>query len=375
MLRGLIMIFMALDHFVYFINRFHPAEFWNLTPPAFPSPAYAVFRFISHLCAPGFLFLAGTGLVLFAERRKSEQWSKQKIRRNLAIRGVLLFVVVQLLLETLAWALGDLGGRGVPLNQVNYPGVTAIGPFAYLGVIYALALSFALGSFLFSLRKSVLATIAAVSIAVSPIVLSFFESRFVPIHPLLNMLFVPGISLFFTNYPLFPWFGLFLLGMILGRALAEQGSAVLSHFWWIGLIVLVAGIGIRFVRPWGEFHRFDPARILSFFELSKYPPSSAFLGITLGLLAVLLSLFDWIESRRPVNAAARLMEVYGREPLFFYVLHLFVYAGASFLFVFGRSPLLTIGGWLISLALFTPVLLWFHRVRSAGRIPRFLGWM
>ena len=61
MLKGLIMMLMALDHFIYFINRFHPSEFWIVDPPLFPAPAYQVFRLLTHLCAPGFVFLRSQG--------------------------------------------------------------------------------------------------------------------------------------------------------------------------------------------------------------------------------------------------------------------------------------------------------------------------
>jgi uncharacterized membrane protein len=369
------MVLMALDHFVYFINRFHPAEFWITSPPDFPSPAYAIFRLLSHLCAPGFVLLAGTGLVLFAAGRSSDAWTNARIRKSLIVRGVILLVVVQFVLEQIAWALGDLGGRGIALNAVDVPGIAASGPYGYLGVIYVLAICTILGSLLFRLPKRILAVVAGLSLVASPIVLSFVDSALVTINPIMNALFVPGVSVLFTNYPLFPWLGVFLIGILLGRQIMERGRVVLDRSWLPGVVALLLGVAVRLLQPWGEAHRFNPGRLGSFLELSKYPPSLAFIGITLGILGLLLWVFHRLETASLIHRIAGLLQVFGREPLFFYILHLFFYGALCFVFVLDTSPVLTLIGWLISLGVFAPVLWWFHNVKAAGKIPGFLRWL
>ncbi|TFH04808.1 MAG: DUF1624 domain-containing protein [Spirochaetales bacterium] len=379
MLRGLIMMLMALDHFIYFINRFHPSEFWLMAPPVFPAPAYAVFRLLSHLCAPGFVLLAGTSLVLSADRRMAgDIQARRKVRSSLVIRGVILIIVVQLVLEQGAWGLGDLGGRGIALNPNTYPGAPLWGgPYSYLGVIYALGLSIILGSFLLRLPEWTLAVAAGLSLAASPVVLFLSGSSVATINPFVNALFVPGLSVFFTNYPLFPWFGVFLLGMLLGRRIVKTGRAALGWVWLPGLAALIAGAGVRLIHPWGEWHKFDPDRAGSFFELSKYPPSLAYLGMTLGVLCLVLWALARVEGTRAVRAPGRVLQIFGREPLFFYLLHLYSYAMVSFVLVLPPSPILTVAGWLVSLAVFAPLLSWFHTLKGSGKVPWFLllsGW-
>jgi uncharacterized membrane protein len=375
MIRGLIMILMALDHFIYFINRFHPAEFWITAPPVFPSPAYAVFRLLSHLCAPGFVLLAGTSLVLFVHRKNAGSWAPSRIRRSLITRGIILLVVVQFGFEQLGWALGELGGRGFPLNASDIPGSPAGPTYGYLGVVYVLSVCMIAGSLLYQLRTSILAILAGTSLVASPIVLSFVPSVDAAIHPVLNALFVPGLSVFFTNYPLFPWLGVFLVGMILGRTVLRNSMRLPDRIWMVGVGLVAGGAALRLIHPWGESHPVEPGRLASFLELSKYPPSLAFIAITLGLLGLVGWLFQRLESRPGFGPAARFLEVYGREPLFFYILHLQFYALVCFLVVLAPVALVTVGGWLLSLAVFAPILVWFARLKSAGKLPRLLGWL
>src|SRR5512143_1856798 len=72
--RGLIMIFMAIDHASYFIARVHSAEFWGIALPVYPDALWFWTRWITHLCAPGFFFLMGIGMVLFADARRRAGW-------------------------------------------------------------------------------------------------------------------------------------------------------------------------------------------------------------------------------------------------------------------------------------------------------------
>ena len=375
MLRGLVVVLMALDHFIYFINRFHPSEFWITAPPVFPATAYAVFRLLSHLCAPGFLLLAGISLVLFADKRRADGRTPGEIRLSLIVRGLILLIVVQFMLEQAAWALGDLGGRGIALNVNIYPGAVTSRPIGYLGVIYVLAMCMVVGSFMYRLPQAVLAVIAVLSVVASPIVLASVDSATTPINPILNALFVPGVSAFFTNYPLFPWFGVFVAGVLVGRSIAARGEEVLGRIWRPGLVALILGLAVRLWYPWGEFHRFQSERPGSFLELSKYPPSLAYLGITLGVLGLLLWVFHRFETARFISWAGRFLEIFGREPLFFYILHLLVYGLLCLIVVLPPSPALTLAGWALSLAVFTPILVWFHKQKTAGRLPRYLGWL
>ena len=111
--RGFIMVLMAIDHASYFIARVHSAEFWGIALPVYPNGFWFLTRWITHLCAPGFFFLMGIGMILFADARRQAGWEEGRITRFFVIRGLLL-IFLQLFVEDPAWILGDLSaGTGV----------------------------------------------------------------------------------------------------------------------------------------------------------------------------------------------------------------------------------------------------------------------
>src|SRR4030042_2962101 len=105
--RGFIMVLMAIDHASYFIARVHSAEFWGAALPVYPSAIWFWTRWITHLCAPGFFFLMGIGMILFADARRQAGWEEGRITRFFVIRGLLL-IFLQLFVEDPAWILGTL---------------------------------------------------------------------------------------------------------------------------------------------------------------------------------------------------------------------------------------------------------------------------
>src|SRR5438067_9381300 len=98
-LRGLIIIVMALDHANLFIAHEHPPpEFWSGPPPSYTNALAFLTRFATHFAAPGFFFLIGAGMALFAASRRDLGWTEGAIRRHLIARGGLL-IALQLLIE------------------------------------------------------------------------------------------------------------------------------------------------------------------------------------------------------------------------------------------------------------------------------------
>src|SRR5436190_4841829 len=124
-LRGLIMVLMSLDHANYFVAREHGrGEFWFLPLPTYSDALTFLTRFVTHFSAPGFFFLMGAGMSLFAASRRRLGWTEGAISRHLLVRGALL-IVLQLAVENRAWPLG------LP------PGVPDIFSL-YFGVLYGL---------------------------------------------------------------------------------------------------------------------------------------------------------------------------------------------------------------------------------------------
>jgi uncharacterized membrane protein len=259
------------------------------------------------------------------------------------------------------------------MNTTVTPGAPTA-DFLYLGVISALSFSMFLGSLVLGRKTWVPALLGAASLAISPIVLSFHSGVSDPIHPLLGVLFIPGNSFFYTAYPIFPWVGVFFFGMVLGRLLLSQGPALLKKAWIPGLISMLLGGGVRFLQPWGETQRMIPGEWTSFFDLSKYPPSQTYLLLTLGILLLILSLMQfYAESRTKLGLP--LLRAFGREPLFFYLLHLYAYGGLCFLLVLPQNWLLSLMGWALSLVVFYPMLRWYHGLKGEKKLPGWLNWI
>ena len=132
-LRGLIIVFMALDHANHFIAQTHsPGEYFGGAFPVFYDPLAFLTRFVAQLCAPGFFFLMGAGMVLFANSRRESGWDERRLVRHFWIRGLVL-IALQLLIVNRAWELSP-GGWGVDW---------------YVGVLSALGGGLILGSLLF----------------------------------------------------------------------------------------------------------------------------------------------------------------------------------------------------------------------------------
>src|SRR5512143_57749 len=137
--RGVIMLVMALDHANAFIAHAHPlAEMWAGPFPRYDSALAFLTRFVTHLAAPGFFFLMGAGIILFAASRRNLGWSDGAIVRHLLARGAVL-IALQLLVENRAW---ELGGSFFPL---------------YFGVLYGLGATMIVASLCLRLNALVLA--------------------------------------------------------------------------------------------------------------------------------------------------------------------------------------------------------------------------
>lgn len=109
MLRGLIMVVMALDHVGLFVGRFHSNEMWAGAWTRYTSALPFLTRFVTHFCAPGFFFLIGAGLSLMAQSRTAQGWTRWRSSRHILRRGVVL-IAVATLLEVPAFLVGILSG-------------------------------------------------------------------------------------------------------------------------------------------------------------------------------------------------------------------------------------------------------------------------
>ncbi|MDF2190126.1 heparan-alpha-glucosaminide N-acetyltransferase domain-containing protein [Paraflavitalea sp. CAU 1676] len=310
-LRGIVMIIMALDHVRDF---FHVGAFQaDPLDPATTSPMLYFTRWITHLCAPTFVFLAGTSSYLVGLRK-----SKAELSSFLIKRGVWL-ILVEVLVVTLALSFNPLYN------------------FLFLQVIWAIGISMVMLGLLVRLPYAAIFTIGLV-IVFGHNLLDYPEAAHAAHKQPLGFLWdlVHGARFAIYSYapnrvlaiiyPFLPWTGLMLLGYSAGKLFTAEFPAarrkkilVYLGFGAIALFFLLRGINL-----YG-----DPVRwvkqdtllknLFAFFNVNKYPPSLMYMSITIGVSLLILRLLEGV--RNPITEFSK---VFGRVPFFYYVVHFFL---------------------------------------------------
>lgn len=296
--RGIVIVLMALDH----TRDFFGPDAHRLDAATI-APALYLTRWVTHLCAPTFVFLAGMGAAISSLPTRA-------LARFLLLRGLLL-VALELTVIGRSWTF-DVAYHFQPLQ-----------------VIWVLGLSMIILAGLVFLPKRVVAMVSIVIIA-GHHVLDGVRGGGVPFallhHPELVEL-APGHRLFIA-YPLVPWFAVMALGWAVGDVWRRADRRRLLALGGAGLLVLFALI--RIPNLYGDPHPWvaQPTAIrtlLAVFNVEKYPPSLAYLCATLGIALLGLAALDRVE-RRGLLAP---LETFGRVPLFLYLIHLPVIHGAA----------------------------------------------
>jgi uncharacterized membrane protein len=309
-MRGLVMILMAVDHASATFNagRLVTDSMFMWKPGgALPVDQFLT-RWITHLCAPTFVLLAGVALAISTERRLRAGHPARTVAAHLRIRGLVL-----LALEVL-WMSPAMVGPGRVLFQVLF----AIG-----GALIAM-------SWLRRLSDRALLAIALVLLAGGEALAGLLVATDLVNSVPAGLLLVGGFygdGRFVVAYPLLPWLAMMLLGWVLGRKLLawrERGldvprraAAVLAAWGAAGLLGFIA---LRGLNGYGNMllHR-DDNSLAHWLHVSKYPPSLTFAGLELGLAALLLAALFRLTAARPQLGPVGTL---GQVALFFYVLHI-----------------------------------------------------
>jgi len=302
--RGVIMVLMTLDHVRDFFH--HDALLFPPNDLAQTSALLFLTRWITHFCAPVFFFLAGTGAFLSFGRGKS----KSDLARFLVSRGLWLIFLELTVVRCLGWQF-----------NFNYQ-VTG------LLVIWGLGCSMIVLAALIYLPQGAIALFALLMIAGHNLLDPIEPQSFGAFAWLWNILHAPGAFDLFpgititTPYTLIPWAGVMAAGYVFGGFYkldpAERRRRLLS----LGIALTGVFIIIRGLNLYGDPTPWTAQRnglftVLSFLNCEKYPPSLLFLLMTLGPVIVLLAVLE-----NHVPAILRPFIVFGRVPLFFYLLHL-----------------------------------------------------
>ncbi len=359
--RGLIMILMAIDHASYFIARAHSLETWGASLPAYPDAFWFWTRWITHPCAPGFFFLMGTGMALFAAGRLKQGWTQGQVTRFFVIRGLLL-VLIQIVVEDPAWMFGDLSAaHGAVLTRGGpMPGGGADG-LVYLGVLCALGASMLFWSCCRRASPWLIASISLAAVATTQIATPGPGQAGTLFPVFLRVLLIPGhTNAWVVLYPVVPWLGLTGFGLLFGELLKKDGRRAARAAGRAALACLALFVVVRTGGTFGNLN-VVPSGWMGFLNVVKYPPSLSFLAITLSVNLAFASVWPWVEPylRRPSNP----LIVFGRAALFFYLVHLWIYGILGLFFRSGCGLVTMYLLWLLGLALLYPACSLYNRFK------------
>ncbi len=359
--RGLIMVLMAVDHASYFIARVHSAEFWGVRLPVYPNASWFWTRWLTHLCAPGFFLLMGIGMVLFAISRQKAGWSENRITKSFAVRGLFL-ILLQFFVENPAWSLGDkFAASGAMTFRGGVPG-TGSGEDLYFGVLFALGGAMIFWAFVRRASPPLIALISLAAVLATQVATPDRNHVSFPYSLLMRILIIPGYTNGWTVfYPVIPWLGVTGMGLFFGRLLHREPLRAGRIAAWTAVGCLILFSVVRSIGAFGNLNGVPPGW-MGFLNVVKYPPSLSFLAVTLGINFLLIAVWMRIKSR--LQSRFHPLLVFGRAPLFFYLLHLWLFNLLGLLFAKGSSLPMMYLVWLLGLAILYPLCLRYGRFKN-----------
>ena len=381
--RGLVMILMILDHTRDFAHR--GALFTDPLDPATTTPILYLTRWITHLCAPTFVLLAGLGVGL----KRIRGAGPGDLAWFLFSRGAWLIVLELTIIRVVVWF--DLDPT-----------------FAFLQVIWAIGVSMVVVSALVRLPLAVIGALAAVVLLGHNLLDGIDVPFWFPLSnappPALESIpwillheggfFRLGPVVVFDRYPLLPWIGLLAAGYVLAEIYRWEPARRRRFLLGAVVVMAVLFVVLRTFNLYGNPRDWAPQPTLvqsamAFMNVEKYPPSLLYVLVT---LLPALTLMAVLDGRALTGALSGAVVTFGRVPFFFYVLQwitahlsgLVITAAVGgpiapffehLLQMLGRQPLPDIGGplwavylaWLVSLLLLYPACRWFAGVKARRR--------
>jgi uncharacterized membrane protein len=369
MLRGFVIVLMILDHTRDYFHEtalvFDPTQLEKTTPALFLT------RWITHLCAPTFVFLSGVSVWL----QRAGGRPLPDVRRLLITRGLWLIAL--------------------ELTLVSF-GFNFAWPFFFIQVIWAIGSGMLLLAVLVHLGRRTILLIGAVLVVGHQLVAPIDAAALGPAAAIWRLFLEPGILgglPGFAVYPTIPWFGIMCLGYGLGETFRLPDDARDRRLLVLGVSALAAFATLRTLGLWGDPRPWvagpdGVVTALSFINASKYPPSLLFVLLTLGVIALLTPAIARLGG--PLRGLFLAM---GRTPFFTYLLHIFVVHGAAmavgamlgvppsaFVNFLGDPARLLASGWglglgrvyliwILLVAALYPVSRWFAEVKRRNRSP------
>jgi uncharacterized membrane protein len=307
-LRGVVMLIMAIDHVRDFFHITASTD--SPTNLATTTPQLFFTRWITHFCAPAFVFLSGTSAWLAGQRKTKEETSLFLIKRGFWLVFVELGIITlgitfnplyNVFVLQVIWA---IGWSMIILGLLIRTSVTTV-----VAVGFILVFGHDILDYLQLPKQAAGHVLWSIFFTASGTVFKYAPSRFV-----------------FDFYAILPWTGMMLLGYGFGKFYSSDYDVIKRRktILTLGFAVTIFFMVIRFINMYG-----DPAHwsiqknglytFLSFINTSKYPPSLCYTCMTLGPLLIFVSLIESVQ-----NKITNVLSMYGRVPFFFYVLHFYL---------------------------------------------------
>ncbi|WP_041341079.1 DUF1624 domain-containing protein [Runella slithyformis] len=376
--RGIVMIIMALDH----VRDLMHTTALTQDPTDFRTTTAALFltRWITHLCAPSFVFLSGASAYLTLKSRCDLSQTKQ----FLLTRGLWLMFMEVTVINFAFWF--DLQFRTIILQ-----------------VIFAIGLGFVALSFLLKVSARIIGVIGAGIVFLHGLTLLvpvpqnqglavvwsfFFRTNVFTITPNFTL----G-----TLYPFIPWLGILLSGYAFGSVFEQSAPIRKKLLWRSALLALSLFVIIRLINFYGDpfpwaVQKSELFTFLSFINVFKYPPSLLYTLLMLGIMFILLALGD----TKP-NGFTKVLATYGKVPMFYYLLHWYLIHSLMFgmlflqgfswkdipigTFSFGRPPNsgvelgIVYSVWLGVVLTLYPLCRWYGKYKATHRNIKWLSYL
>ena len=305
LLRGIVMIIMALDH----VRDYFHSRAFVYSPTDLSQTTVAIFftRWITHFCAPVFVFLAGVSAHLYGAKK-----SKAALSFFLFTRGIWL-VIAELFIVSLEWTFNG-----------TYP-------FFNLQVLWATGISMIVLSAMIYINKYFI-LITGILLMVAH---NLLDNIHVPGNTSASFLwsvlhepgyFSFGYFSFSVRYPVLPWIGIMAVGYALGNLYnlfydfeKRQRILLLSGCGAIVLFIILRASNLYGDAAHWSFQKNTVFSLLSFLNVTKYPPSLLYILMTMGPAFIFLSL-----SEKPLNRVTSAITIFGRVPMLYYLLHIFL---------------------------------------------------
>jgi uncharacterized membrane protein len=307
-LRGAVMIIMALDHVRDYFHQTaaidSPTNLLTTTPLLFFT------RWITHFCAPTFVFLAGISAYLTGQKKDNKQLSLFLLKRGLWL------IFIEIAIVSLGWTFDPL--YHVLILQVIWAigiSMVILGLMVWLPVNVILICGLLIIGFHNLLDQGEIERNGHVGILWDLVHHGNFEAiKFAPNH------------IFLLMYAFLPWTGIMLLGYGMGRIFMNNYSSKSRRkiLFTAGSVFFLIFFILRSYNHYGDPIHWDLQRTqlfswLSFINLSKYPPSLDYITLTVGMAMIVLGLLD-----RVTRDSFAFIKVFGRVPFFFYILHIYL---------------------------------------------------